>query len=131
MALMTWTKEQFGTDVPVCDEQHQKIFAMVNQLYETAATGDRNAVGKLLDELIDYVVMHFQTEEKLMQEKGYSGYAAHKEEHDKMVATCADLQKKFHAGQAEVTQDTARFVCDWLLHHVPKVDRPYGPALSS
>ncbi len=131
MALMTWTKAEFGTDVPVCDEQHQTIFAMVNQLYETAAGGDKNAIGKLLDELIDYVVMHFQTEEKLMQEKGYSGYAAHKAEHDKLVATCADLQKKFHAGQAEVTQDTARFVCDWLLNHVPKVDRPYGPCLSS
>lgn len=131
MALMTWTKEEFGTDVPVCDEQHQTIFNMVNQLYDTAAGGDRTAIGKQLDALIDYVVMHFQTEEKLMQEKNYPGYAAHKAEHDALVAACADLQKKFHAGAAEVNQDTACFVRDWLLNHVPKVDRPYGPCLSS
>lgn len=131
MALMTWTKEDFGTDVPVCDEQHQTIFAMVNKLYDTAAGGDRSAIGEQLDALIDYVVMHFQTEEKLMQEKGYPEYAAHKAEHDKLVATCADLQKKFHAGTVDVNQDTARFVRDWLVNHIPKVDRPYGPCLSS
>jgi hemerythrin len=131
MALMTWTKEAFGTNVPVCDTQHQTIFDMVNKLHDSAAGGDRASIGKQLDALIDYVVMHFQTEEKMMQEKGYAGYEAHKAEHDKLVATCADLQKKFHAGEAVVNQDTTRFVRDWLVNHIPKVDKPYGPALSS
>lgn len=131
MALMTWTKEAYGTNVVVADDQHKEIFRMLNGLHETAAGGDRAAVGKQLDELINYVVMHFQTEEKLMQQKGYSGYAAHKAEHDKLVGTCADLQKKFHAGQAQVNQDTTRFVRDWLNSHIPKVDIPYGPILNA
>ena len=131
MSLITWTKEQFGTIVTVADEQHQVIFNMLNGLHETAAGNDKNALGKQLDALIDYVVMHFQTEERLMQEKGYADYAAHKAEHDKLVATCADLQKKFHAGQADVTQETTAFVKDWLVNHIPKVDKPYGPYLSA
>jgi len=48
-------------------------------------------------------------------------------EHDKLVATCADLQQKFHAGEAEVTADTTQFVKDWLDNHIPKVDKDYGP----
>gem|GEM_PF-4797867 len=56
-----------------------------------------------------------------------SGYEAHKVEHDKLVATCADLQQKFHAGEAEVTADTTQFVKDWLDNHIPKVDKDYGP----
>jgi hemerythrin len=131
MALMTWTKEEYGTTVKVADDQHQEIFRMLNGLHETAAGGDRGAIGKQLDELVNYVVMHFQTEEKLMQEKGYPEYPAHKAEHDKLVGTCADLQKKFHAGQAEVNQDTTRFVRDWLNTHIPKVDKPYGPCLGA
>lgn len=131
MALITWTKEAYGTDVAVADEQHQELFRLLNELHETAAEGDRAAIGRQLDGMIDYVVMHFQTEENLMQEKGYPDFAAHKAEHDKLVGTCADLQKKFHAGEAEVNQDTTRFVKDWLDTHIPKVDKAYGPCLSA
>lgn len=129
MALISWTAEQFGTSVPVCDDQHQKLFDLLNELHELAAAGDRAAVGGKLDGLIDYVVMHFQTEERMMQEKNYPNFAAHKAEHDKLIATCADLQKKFHTGEAEVTQDTTAFVKDWLCDHIPKVDKAYGPYL--
>lgn len=131
MALITWTQEAFGTNVAIADEQHQKLFNMLNDLHETAASGDRGAIGKQLDGLIDFVVMHFQTEEKLMQEKGYADFAAHKVEHDKLVATCADLQKKFHAGSADITQETTSFVKDWLCNHIPNVDKHYGPCLNS
>lgn len=127
MSLMTWTEREFGTHVAVADEQHREIFAMVNALHEAAAAGDRGEVGKQLDGLIAYVVMHFKTEEDLMVARGYPGYQGHKALHDRLVGTCADLQKKFHAGEAEVTQDTTRFVRDWLFDHIPKVDMPYGP----
>lgn len=130
MALITWTAAQYGTTVPTCDDQHQTLFGMLNALHETAGTGDRAAIGKQLDGLIDYVVMHFQTEERLMTEKGYANLAAHKAEHDKLIATCADLQKKFHAGEAEVTQDTTRFVKSWLDTHIPENDKAYGPCLN-
>jgi hemerythrin len=131
MALITWTKEALGTGVGIADEQHQVLFTMLNGLHDSAAAGNRGSVGEQLDKLIDYVVMHFQTEEKLMQEKGYADFVAHKAEHDKLIATCADLQKKFHAGEAEVTQDTTAFVKDWLLSHIPKIDKAYAPCLNS
>ncbi|QSA96057.1 bacteriohemerythrin [Methylococcus sp. EFPC2] len=131
MTLLTWTKEQFGTNIAKSDEEHQTIFALVNQLVDHVTSGNRQAVGKQLDALIDFVVKHFKMEEDLMQANGYPDFAAHKAKHDELVATCADLQKKFHAGQAEVTADTAVFVKDWLYHHIPNVDKHYGPFLNS
>ncbi|MDF9391385.1 MULTISPECIES: bacteriohemerythrin [Methylococcus] len=131
MALMTWTAAEFGTNVGFADDQHKTIFDMVNKLHDTAATGNRAEIGKQLDALIDYVVMHFKSEETEMQKKDYADFAAHKAEHDKLVGVCADLQKKFHAGEAEVNQDTTRFVRDWLVNHIPKVDKLYGPCLSA
>ena len=53
MALITWTKEAYGTNVAVADEQHQELFRLLNGLHETAAGGDRAAIGKQLDGLID------------------------------------------------------------------------------
>jgi hemerythrin len=131
MALITWTAAQYGTKVDICDDQHKTLFGLLNDLHEAAAGNDRKATGSKLDALIGFVVEHFKTEEKLMQEKGYSGYTAHKAEHDKLVATCADLQAKFHAGEAEVTQETTAFVKSWLDSHIPTNDMPYAPALNS
>ena len=131
MALLTWTKDAFGTSVTVADDQHQVIFDMVNSLNDTAASGNRAAVGKQLDDLIGYVAMHFKTEEDLMQSNGYPDYIAHKAKHDELVNTCLDVQKKFHAGEIEVTGDTCVFVKDWLYNHIPNVDKHYGPFLNS
>jgi hemerythrin len=127
MALITWTKESFGTNVSEPDQQHQTLFDMLNKLNDTVSGGDRKAVGEQLDGLIAFVAKHFEMEEKLMQQHSYPSYAGHKAEHDKLVQTCVDLQKKFHAGEAEITAETAAFVADWLKDHIPNIDKQYGP----
>lgn len=131
MPVITWTEEQYGTGVGFADDQHKRLFDLLNDLHDAAPSGEKAAIGAKLDALIAYVVEHFQAEEKAMQEKKYGGYAAHKVEHDKLVATCADLQKKFHAGEAQVNQETTAFVKSWLDDHIPKVDRAYEPTLNS
>jgi len=131
MSLMTWTKEQFGTDVTVHDQEHQTIFAMVNALAEAVKAGERKSIGNHLDALIAFVAKHFASEEGNMAKAAFSQAAAHKAEHDKLVTTCLDLQKQFHAGAAEITADTLRFVRDWLQGHIPSLDRSYGPALNA
>lgn len=127
MPLITWTKEAFGTNVSEPDQQHQTLFDMLNTLNNTVSGGNRKTVGEQLDALIAFVAKHFEMEEKLMQQHSYPSYAGHKAEHDKLVQTCVDLQKKFHAGQAEITAETTAFVADWLKSHIPAIDKPYGP----
>lgn len=130
MALITWTAEQFGTNVGFADEEHKILFGKLNKLYDLATGGaERSAVGAQLDDLIAYVVEHFAHEEKEMASAGYSGLDAHKKEHDALVAVCADLQKKFHAGQAEVTDEVGQMVKNWLNNHIPNVDKGYASAL--
>ncbi|MBL1255762.1 bacteriohemerythrin [Methylocystis sp. Sn-Cys] len=131
MSLITWTKEQFATNVSAHDAEHQEIFRLVNVLGDAVASGDRTSIGKELDALIDYVVKHFAAEEANFAQYDYPAAAGHKAEHDKLVATCADLQKKFHAGEAEVTGETAGFVVGWLTDHIPNIDRLYGPYLNA
>jgi hemerythrin len=130
MTLITWTTEQFATNVSAHDTEHQEIFRLLNALGDTVASDDRAAVGRDLDALIAYVAEHFAAEEANFEAYGYPAYPGHKAEHDKLVATALDLQKKFHAGEAEVTGDTAAFLVDWLTDHIPKVDKLYGSFLN-
>lgn len=130
MTLMKWTQEDYGTNVGIADEQHQELFDRVNALNDAVTQKDRNEIGSRLDALIDYVVKHFKTEERLMAQRGYAGLDEHRREHDNLVSTCADLQVKFHAKEVEIEAGTMAFLKNWLDHHIPVIDRSYGPALS-
>lgn len=132
MALMTWTAEQYGTNVGFADDEHKILFDKLNALYDLATGGAaRSAVGTQLDDLISYVVNHFAHEEKEMQAKNFAGFAAHKAEHDALVGICAGLQQKFHAGEADVTEEVGQMVKGWLDNHIPKFDMSYSDALNS
>ena len=131
MSLITWTEAAFGTKVTIADEQHKVIFDMLNDLNDAVPAGNRAAIGTKLDALVNYVVDHFAEEERLMTETGYPDYAAHKVEHTKLLETCGGVAAKFHAGELEITQETTAFVKDWLVSHIPNVDKRYGPHLNS
>lgn len=131
MALITWTAEQYGTNVGFADQEHQVLFGLLNKLYDDATGGaNRSTIGASLDALIAYVVDHFAHEEKEMEAKGFNGLAAHKAEHEALVAICADLQKKFHAGEADVTDEVGQMVKGWLDKHIPTYDKAYSAVLN-
>lgn len=132
MSLITWTAAQYGTNVNFADEEHQILFDKLNKLYDLATGGaERSAIGAQLDDLIAYVVGHFAHEEREMQAKDFSNYGTHKAEHDALVTICADLQKKFHAGEADVTEEVGQMVKGWLDNHIPTFDMAYSTALNS
>lgn len=130
MALITWTAEQYGTNVGFADQEHQTLFGLLNKLYDDATGGAaRSTIGASLDALIAFVVDHFAHEEKEMQAAGYNGFDKHKAEHDALVGICADLQKKFHAGEADVTDEVGQMVKSWLDNHIPTFDKGYSVVL--
>ncbi len=131
MSLITWTAEQYGTNVGFADEEHRVLFDKLNKLYDLATGGAaRDAVGAQLDDLIAYVVDHFAHEEREMQAKGFDNFDQHKAEHTALVGICADLQTKFHAGEAEVTEEVGQLVKGWLDSHIPTFDKAYAVVLS-
>ncbi|MCU7922046.1 MAG: bacteriohemerythrin [Candidatus Thiodiazotropha sp. (ex Dulcina madagascariensis)] len=131
MTLMQWIDEKYGTNVDVCDNQHKELFDRVNALNDAVTNRDRANIGNRLDNLIDFVVVHFETEERMMEERGYIGLDAHREEHDRLVQTCTDLQDKFHSGETDIEEGTMNFIKNWLDNHIPVIDKSYGPALSN
>jgi hemerythrin len=66
-----------------------------------------------------------------MVAKKFSGYEAHKAEHVALIGICGGLQSKFHAGEAEVTEEVGQLVKGWLDHHIPTFDKGYAEALNS
>ncbi|EFC46050.1 predicted protein [Naegleria gruberi] len=93
------------------NEQHKKLFELINAL-------DANRTcGTTLKTLLDYVVMHFKTEEDLFAKHAWSESAAHKEIHDKFVQDALGLTS---VGDAEM-----QFIRQWLVDHIMGSDMKY------
>lgn len=128
MALMVWA-DKYSVNVNEVDGQHQEIFRLVNVL-DDSLSQDRAVIEEKLNALVGYVVDHFATEEKYMQETNYPEYEAHKQKHDDLVEQVSAIVMKFNAGEAEITADITAFVRDWLYQHIPSIDKQYGPYLN-
>ena len=129
MKLFEWDAK-YCVHIAEIDAQHQKLFALFNELYEAMQEGQGNeVVGKVLTGVVDYTAYHFAHEEKLLRQYGYPGEAAHQAEHEKLTLQARALVQKLHAGQSHVTMATLKFLCDWLNTHILESDRKFAPFL--
>ena len=123
--------DSFLTGVSLFDQQHRKLFDMVNDLHDSMQQKrSREVVGQTLDRLIQYTGSHFAAEEEAMAKTGYPEDAKHRQHHVKLVETALDLQRKFKSGEALMTQSVIEFLQDWLINHIKGVDKNYGPYLN-
>ena len=120
--------DSFATGVRTLDDQHRRLFDMVNDLHDAMQQKrSKDAVGSILDRLIEYTASHFSAEEEGFRRSNYPQEAQHKAHHAKLVEQVLDLQRKFNSGEALLTQSVIEFLQDWLINHIKGVDRGYGP----
>src|SRR5512135_2425246 len=81
---ITWNPK-LDTGIEVIDDQHRRIVAYVNQLEAAHKAGDKPAVGKVIEELVDYTQSHFGFEEAMMEEAGYKFLKPHQKVHELFV----------------------------------------------
>jgi len=126
MSLITWS-DSMSVGIAEVDDQHKKLVAIVNALHDAMLKGHaRNVMGPLLDEVVDYTVYHFGTEERLFAEKGYPQAAEHKQLHDDLTATAKKLRADVAAGRSIISHEVMRFLRDWLSGHILSEDKKFG-----
>ncbi|OYV86573.1 MAG: hemerythrin [Ignavibacteriae bacterium 37-53-5] len=131
MPLFQWTPE-LSVNVKEIDNQHKKLVNLINLLHDSMKSGKGKAVmGKVLNDLTDYTVYHFGTEERLFQKYGYIEYPQHKQEHDDLTKQVLDVRSKFEAGQTTITIEVMNFLKDWLNNHIKYSDKKYSAFLNS
>jgi hemerythrin-like metal-binding protein len=111
------------------DQEHKRLVEMINNLYSAMRQGHGNeAIGPILDGLVEYTGTHFAHEERLMKETGYAAYDEHKLEHDSLTGQVLEIQAKYRS-HAVLSLEVMSFVKDWLVKHIQGSDKRYGPHL--
>jgi hemerythrin-like metal-binding protein len=129
MSLLMWDA-RYTLNIAEIDRQHQKLFALFNELYEAMQQGHGNEViDDVLTRVVDYTAYHFATEEKLLHQYGYAEEAAHRAEHAKLTEQAKALVHKQRSGNAQVAIATLKFLCDWLNNHILGSDKKFAPFL--
>ncbi|MCM5553919.1 bacteriohemerythrin [Pleomorphomonas sp. NRK KF1] len=132
MPIMEWN-EKLSVGVASLDNDHKKLVALVNELYDAIQAGKgADKLGPVLDSLISYTVFHFQNEEKFFAQTGYPASAAHKQEHEALTKQAVAIQTKFKSGAAgTLTLEVMNFLRNWLINHIQGSDKKYGPHLNA
>ena len=132
MSFMTWN-DKLSVGVEAVDEDHKKLVAMINELYDGIIAGEgKEVVGDILDRLVHYTSFHFAREEALFAQTGYSEAAAHKAEHDEMVEWALQAALDFHENALSAPSlKVMNRLKDWLFDHINGTDKRFGPHLNA
>lgn len=108
------------------DEQHKKLFLLVNDLHNYINNGtDKDKIASALSSLIDYTGYHFQEEEDYMFNVSYPRFEQHKALHDNLKEQVQNFKLEFAEGRAN-TEEFLDFLYQWLTKHIMEQDKKIG-----
>ena len=130
MAFLDW-QPGFSVNVKEIDDQHQYLVSLINNLYIAMRGGqDKDALEKLINQLVIYAAMHFAKEEDYFDRLGYPEAESHKQEHAAFEAKVTEFEDDFKSGKQDMSIDVMNFLCNWLVGHIKGSDKKYGPFLN-
>ncbi len=126
--LFAWSSA-LSVGIESIDRQHKRLIDLINRLSKAVINhGDRQAAGRILDELIDYATVHFRTEEELFDRYGYAEGKQHREVHEKLASRIIAYRNEFRQG-AELEISLLEFLKSWLVEHIMQTDKRYSAFL--
>jgi len=130
--FVTW-KDMYSVGVQVIDEQHKQLLKLTNDLYRACSEDEGDIIKDrfkiTIQAAVEYVEVHFSTEEKLMERTAYPDIAAHIHEHKTFVHQVLENVKDFENGKLYAPNAFVRFLRDWILEHIALVDKKFGSYL--
>ena len=130
MAFLDWHPD-FSVNVNELDDQHRYLVSLINNLYDAMMNGEnREALGKLINQLVIYAAMHFAKEEDYFDRLGYPDTDAHAKAHTAFEKKVTEFEDAFKRGEQDLSIDVMNFLCNWLVGHIKGSDKKYGPFLN-
>lgn len=127
MSIVRWS-DHYATGIAAIDDQHKTLFKAVNDLHEAFRTGAaKEQVARAVAFLVNYTVEHFRDEEAFMERYGYPGLDPHRAEHMLLLDEVKAFSDRLQTNPDQVRpMEIARFLGDWLTHHINQVDQKYA-----
>lgn len=131
MALINW-ENGYSVKVGEIDEQHKAWINLINYLHEAMKSGKgKEILGDILDEVINYTVYHFNSEEKFFAKYNYPDTIPHQKLHNDFVLQFRQIKKDYESGSTILSIEVMNRLKDWLTNHILTIDKQYSSFLNS
>ncbi|MCK5720041.1 MAG: hemerythrin family protein [Thiomargarita sp.] len=129
-AFFEWN-EEISVGIQEIDEQHKQLINIINRLYHSIIRQDINkeVVKEILNELVEYTIIHFAVEESLFRIFSYPDYEKHKQQHTELTQQVMDINYKIQNETEELSLELMAFLRKWLKNHIMVSDKRYAPFL--
>lgn len=107
--------------VKILDEQHRKLFDIVNHLIDEVEMGSNNLLPVIRD-LIDYLSVHFQQESIVMMESNYPDFLKHSQEHRRFTEKVDTFLQGYKQGDVDLGMKMILFMKEWVFNHTTRLD---------
>jgi hemerythrin len=105
------------------DHEHHLQIGLVSAFVDAVDQRRAWMARRLIDQLMQYSVVHFGSEELLMEGAAYPERDRHAREHAAFVETIRELQRVFEAGEVDLAAATAVELRASLGAHINEADR--------
>lgn len=125
--FISWS-EQLSVGLQEIDEQHKILIGLLNRLFNEAILhkADKTVINSILDELVQYTIIHFSVEESLFRIFDYPDTEIHQAHHDELKQEVLNFRKKFESG-TPIDLELMSFLRKWLSNHILMDDKKYTP----
>lgn len=128
--MLMW-KDEYATGVDSIDEQHRRLLEIAGDAYDLLKnqmyTDKYDKIIEIIEELKNYTMYHFDSEEQYMESIGYKKILSHKVNHRDFI----DKIENIDMGKVDENQDAyilqlLDFVVDWIDKHILQLDKEIG-----
>ncbi|MFW6278716.1 MAG: bacteriohemerythrin [Bacillota bacterium] len=129
--MFEW-EENFSVGVDKIDRQHQELLRIGGELVDamkniSQGIDEYDHIRRLLQEMSEYTVEHFKSEEMLMAKHDFPGLESHQKQHQLFVGRLEDINlDNLDRNQEKFMMDLLDFIANWVENHILEVDSKYG-----
>ena len=123
-----WTDE-LSVGVEEIDKQHKELILLDHKLFDMVNRKDNlRQVGMAIDFLREYIIEHFQLEERYMEKYDYPDREKHKGQHQEFINDFKTYENIYYENIVEphMVLELKILIYNWLVRHVAKTDKDMG-----
>jgi hemerythrin len=123
----SWT-DSLELGIEEIDEQHRELFRRGERLYHALCQGEAACAELMLASFRDFVLSHFEFEERWMRRAEFPSLQAHSEAHRDFADRLhrVTLEYRRHGPSAAVAETLQVWLEAWLREHIGGEDRTLG-----
>lgn len=124
--IFPWN-DHFETGLAMVDQQHRKLLALLNHLATNIAfNADIHSLNTIFDELTDYTLYHFKTEEAIWHQYLPNEPLEHNHQtiHEEFIATALRFKaEQHHKPVMKLAREALEYLAKWLASHILESDK--------